>query len=79
MKQPSIRLVPVAQHTDTAKHHCGWHLQMYSLLSMPNLCCPCLCAPGAYAGLDRFVAREQLWKDMEAAGLVIKKEAYTTR
>jgi valyl-tRNA synthetase len=34
---------------------------------------------GAYAGLDRFVARQQLWKDMEAAGLVIKKEDYTTR
>eukprot|EP00775_Hariotina_reticulata_P011961 gene11961-12104_t len=34
---------------------------------------------GAYGGLDRFVARQQLWKDMEAAGLVIKKENYTTR
>lgn len=40
-----------------------------------DLCLP----PGAYAGLDRFVARQQLWKDMEAAGLVIKKENYTTR
>lgn len=36
-------------------------------------------AAGAYAGMDRFDARQQLWKDMEAAGLVIKKEAYTTR
>eukprot|EP00878_Enallax_costatus_P006975 GHUV01007309.1.p1 GENE.GHUV01007309.1~~GHUV01007309.1.p1 ORF type:complete len:960 (+),score=265.70 GHUV01007309.1:224-2881(+) len=36
-------------------------------------------AAGAYAGLDRFVARDKLWKDMEAAGLVIKKENYTTR
>lgn len=36
-------------------------------------------AAGAYAGLDRFVARDKLWKDMEAAGMVIKKEAYTTR
>lgn len=34
---------------------------------------------GAYAGLDRFAARDKLWKDMEAAGMVIKKEAYTTR
>jgi valyl-tRNA synthetase len=29
---------------------------------------------GAYAGLDRFVAREKLWKDMKAAGLTIKVE-----
>lgn len=36
-------------------------------------------AAGAYAGLDRFAARDKLWTDMEAAGLVIKKEAYTTR
>jgi hypothetical protein len=34
---------------------------------------------GAYAGMDRFDARQQLWKDMEAQGLVIKKENYTTR
>lgn len=38
-----------------------------------------LCCPGAYAGLDRFAARDKLWGDMEAAGLVIKKEQYTTR
>lgn len=36
-------------------------------------------AAGAYAGLDRFAARDKLWGDMDAAGLVIKKEAYTTR
>jgi valyl-tRNA synthetase len=36
-------------------------------------------AVGPYASLDRFVARDKLWKDMEAAGLVVKKEAYTTR
>lgn len=35
--------------------------------------------PGAYAGMDRFAAREKLWADMDTAGLVIKKEAYTTR
>jgi valyl-tRNA synthetase len=35
-------------------------------------------AAGPYAGLDRFVARERLWADMEAAGLTIKKESYTT-
>lgn len=29
---------------------------------------------GLYAGLDRFVAREKLWKDMESAGLTIKVE-----
>lgn len=29
---------------------------------------------GAYAGLDRFVAREKLWADMDAAGLVMKVE-----
>ncbi len=34
-------------------------------------------AAGPYAGLDRFVARERLWADMEAAGLTIKKEPYT--
>lgn len=32
---------------------------------------------GQYAGLDRFVAREKLWADMEAAGLTIKTEKYT--
>jgi valyl-tRNA synthetase len=29
--------------------------------------------------MDRFDARQQLWKDMEAQELVIKKENYTTR
>ena len=28
-------------------------------------------AAGPYAGLDRFAAREKLWQDMEAAGLVV--------
>jgi valyl-tRNA synthetase len=32
---------------------------------------------GPYAGLDRFVCRENLWADMQAAGLVIKEEPYT--
>ncbi len=32
---------------------------------------------GPYAGLDRFEARERLWEDMRAAGLVIKEEPYT--
>ena len=31
---------------------------------------------GPYAGLDRFVARKQLWEDMRATGLVIKEEPY---
>ena len=31
---------------------------------------------GAYEGLDRFEARQKLWADMEAAGLVIKVEPY---
>jgi valyl-tRNA synthetase len=34
-------------------------------------------AAGPYAGLDRFVAREKLWADMEAAGLTIKRENHT--
>lgn len=34
-------------------------------------------AAGPYAGMDRFVAREALWSDMDAAGLVIKTEPYT--
>lgn len=34
-------------------------------------------AAGPYAGLDRFKAREALWADMDAAGLVIKSEPYT--
>jgi len=32
---------------------------------------------GPYAGLDRFDCRKKLWADMQAAGLVIKEEAYT--
>jgi valyl-tRNA synthetase len=31
---------------------------------------------GPYAGQDRFEARENLWEDMRAAGLVIKEEPY---
>jgi valyl-tRNA synthetase len=31
---------------------------------------------GPYAGQDRFKARENLWNDMRAAGLVIKEEPY---
>mmetsp|Transcript_17140 Transcript_17140/g.42968 ORF Transcript_17140/g.42968 Transcript_17140/m.42968 type:complete len:1276 (-) Transcript_17140:143-3970(-) len=34
---------------------------------------------GKYAGMDRFKARAALWADMEAAGLVLKKEPYTVR
>ena len=34
---------------------------------------------GKYAGADRYQCREQLWRDMEAAGLTIKTEVYTTR
>ena len=34
---------------------------------------------GKYAGLDRYACREQLWSDMEAAGLTIKTEPYVTR
>jgi valyl-tRNA synthetase len=33
---------------------------------------------GPYQGQDRFVCRENLWKDMKKAGLVIKTEKYTT-
>jgi valyl-tRNA synthetase len=33
---------------------------------------------GAYAGLDRYVARKRLWEDMTVAGLVIKTEPYAT-
>ena len=32
---------------------------------------------GPYQGQDRFEARENLWKDMQEAGLVLKEEAYT--
>ncbi|MDE2950408.1 MAG: valine--tRNA ligase [Chloroflexota bacterium] len=34
---------------------------------------------GKYAGMDRYDCRDRLWRDMEAAGLAIKTEAYTTR
>jgi valyl-tRNA synthetase len=34
---------------------------------------------GVYAGLDRFAAREKLWRDMEAAGMTIKTQPYSTR
>ena len=34
---------------------------------------------GKYEGLDRFECRAALWKDMEAAGLVIKRDPYTNR
>lgn len=33
---------------------------------------------GKYAGLDRYDCRKQLWADMEAAGLTIKTQDYTT-
>ena len=33
---------------------------------------------GKYQGQDRFVARKNLWNDMQAAGLVIKTEPYRT-
>ena len=36
-------------------------------------------AAGKYAGLERFKARKALWADMEAEGLVIKKDNYTMR
>jgi valyl-tRNA synthetase len=32
---------------------------------------------GPYAGMDRFECRKKMWADMQAAGLVIKEEAYT--
>ena len=34
---------------------------------------------GAYAGMDRFDCRKELWKDLEAADLVIRREDYSTR
>lgn len=34
---------------------------------------------GMHRGLDRFVARTQLWDDLERAGLTIKKESRTQR
>ncbi|MEW5870422.1 MAG: valine--tRNA ligase [Chloroflexota bacterium] len=32
---------------------------------------------GPYAGLERYEARQKLWEDMRAAGLVLKEEPYT--
>ena len=32
---------------------------------------------GPYTGMDRFECRKKMWADMQAAGLVIKEEAYT--
>jgi len=64
----------------SAQHHLVAILLQSCSMSLAESCghalCPCA---GPYAGLDRFVARDKLWNDMEAAGLVIKKEAYTTR
>ena len=34
---------------------------------------------GKYQGLDRFDARDQLWADMQSAGLVIKEDPYTLK
>lgn len=34
---------------------------------------------GEFEGLDRFVARKQLWAKMEEAGTAIKKEPYKNR
>jgi len=34
---------------------------------------------GQYEGMDRYVCREELWKDMEAEGLTIKVEPHTQR
>lgn len=34
---------------------------------------------GVYAGLDRFVCRERLWADLEAAGLAIKVDPHQQR
>lgn len=34
---------------------------------------------GPYQGLDRFEARQKLWDDMKAAGLVIRTEPYTLK
>jgi len=36
-------------------------------------------AAGRYSGMERFAARKALWADMEAEGLVIKKEPHTSR
>jgi len=32
---------------------------------------------GPYVGMDRYEARQRLWEDMRAAGLVLKEEPYT--
>ncbi|KAA8530663.1 hypothetical protein F0562_005403 [Nyssa sinensis] len=34
---------------------------------------------GLYCGLDRFVARQKLWSDLEETGLAVKKEPHTSR
>ncbi len=34
-------------------------------------------AAGPYAGMERFACRQQLWNDMTAAGLAIRREPYT--
>jgi valyl-tRNA synthetase len=34
---------------------------------------------GAYAGMDRFAVRQQLWADMESQGLALKAEPYTLK
>ena len=36
-------------------------------------------AAGKYAGMERFLARKQLWEDMGAAGYVLKEEPHTSR
>ncbi|MCC5791536.1 MAG: valine--tRNA ligase [Legionellaceae bacterium] len=36
-------------------------------------------APLAYQGMDRMVAREQILKDLDAAGLLVKTEAHTLK
>eukprot|EP00929_Paragymnodinium_shiwhaense_P029777 TRINITY_DN16_c0_g2_i1.p1 TRINITY_DN16_c0_g2~~TRINITY_DN16_c0_g2_i1.p1 ORF type:complete len:1228 (-),score=376.27 TRINITY_DN16_c0_g2_i1:100-3783(-) len=41
--------------------------------SVADLGSPC------YAGLDRFKCRDQIWKDMEAAGLVLKTQDHVQR
>ncbi len=49
------------------------------LLNVLNKDASMKAAAGPYAGLDRYACRERLWRDMEAAGLTIKTEAYRTR
>ncbi|KAL6786011.1 TSV1 [Auxenochlorella protothecoides x Auxenochlorella symbiontica] len=36
-------------------------------------------AAGAFAGVDRFEARTQVWQGLEAAGLALRTEAHTSR